>query len=172
MTVSKNINFLFVTASGFEEQRENKFEIEEYEDDSNVIDFEDELHNTIYVRYVLKKCFAFANFIWCLFLFPLPRQMRERREISPKTITQSLCKRISTFPVVFGKKSFDLNASMDDRESTMDPTNTHYTYLYKEVNASVSTLTLNDLKHFAHYSISVKACREGDGDNCGMLLMI
>ena len=57
-----------VTALGFEEQREKKLEIEEYEDDANVIPFGDEVHSIINVEYVpsvyLKNQFefAFANF--------------------------------------------------------------------------------------------------------------
>lgn len=55
----------------------------------------------------------------------------------------------------------------EDTTSRMDPTDKYYEYFYKEVNASVFTFTLTKLKHYTYYSISVKACREGEGDNCG-----
>lgn len=55
----------------------------------------------------------------------------------------------------------------EDKKSRMDPTNKYYEYVYKEVNSSVFTFTLSKLKHYTYYSISVKACREGDGDSCG-----
>lgn len=57
--------------------------------------------------------------------------------------------------------------SIDDTKLRMDPTGTYYEYYYQEVNASVFTLTVEKLKHYTFYSVSVKACREGDGDNCG-----
>lgn len=55
----------------------------------------------------------------------------------------------------------------EDRTSRMDPTNKYYEYFYIEVNSSVFTFTLSQLKHYTYYSISVKACREGKGDSCG-----
>lgn len=55
----------------------------------------------------------------------------------------------------------------EDTTSRMDPTNKYYEYIYKEVNASVFSFTLSKLKHYTYYSISVKACREGEGDSCG-----
>lgn len=57
----------------------------------------------------------------------------------------------------------------DDTAPRMDAANTYYEYIYNEVNSSVFTVTVNKLKHFTYYSISVKACREGLGDSCGML---
>lgn len=56
---------------------------------------------------------------------------------------------------------------VDDKESKMDALNRYYTYIYKEVNASVLSFTLKQLRHFTYYTVSVKACREGDGDRCG-----
>lgn len=55
----------------------------------------------------------------------------------------------------------------EDITSRMDPRNKYYEYFYKEVNASVFAFTLTKLKHYTYYSISVKACREGEGDSCG-----
>lgn len=55
----------------------------------------------------------------------------------------------------------------EDITSRMDPTNKYYEYIYKEVNASVFSFTLSKLKHYTYYSISVKACRAGEGDSCG-----
>lgn len=73
------------------------------------------------------------------------------------------------FPVFPSSAKPDSKAAADDKVDKMDPTNTYYTYLYREVNASVFTLTLNQLKHYSYYSITVKACRDGEGDNCGTL---
>lgn len=55
----------------------------------------------------------------------------------------------------------------EDTASRMDPTNKYYEYFFTEVNTSVHTFTLSQLKHYTYYSISVKACREGKGDSCG-----
>lgn len=43
---------------------------------------------------------------------------------------------------------------------------TYYTEIYQTVNASTTSFTIDKLKHFTRYSISVRACREGTGDNC------
>lgn len=115
------------------------------------------------------------------FSFYRQDNQRQRRDLSSQTYvndsaTFSLMKSLSRqkrssnssldiFPMNPG--STDPKASIDDKIPKMDPTNTYYTYLYKEVNASVFTLTLNRLKHYSYYSITVKACREGDGDRCG-----
>lgn len=56
---------------------------------------------------------------------------------------------------------------VDDKISKMDQMNRTYTYIYKEVNASVTSFTLQNLKHFSYYTVSVKACREGTGERCG-----
>lgn len=56
----------------------------------------------------------------------------------------------------------------DDTISRMDPAHEYYEYDYKEVNSSVFTVTMEKLKHYTYYSISVKACRAGEGDRCGM----
>lgn len=58
-------------------------------------------------------------------------------------------------------------APIDDKISKMDPTNTYYTYLYREVKASVFTLNLDHLKVHSYYVVTVKACHEGEGDKCG-----
>lgn len=107
---------------------------------------------------------------------------RQRRDLSSQTIslakTHWLHKRSSNTSSAFPKPElFPQNTivpadspkpPVDDKISKMDPTNTYYTYVYSEVNASVFTLTLNNLKHYSYYSITVKACREGTGDICGM----
>lgn len=59
-------------------------------------------------------------------------------------------------------------STAEDRIPRLDATNKYYEYFYTEVNSSVFSFTLNRLKHYAYYSISVKACREGEGDSCGM----
>lgn len=41
-----------------------------------------------------------------------------------------------------------------------------YEYVYQEVNASTLSFALKELRHYSAYTISVKACRAGDGDNC------
>lgn len=112
--------------------------------------------------------------------------LRRRRDLSSQLYlndttnftlikTRSLHKRSSNStmqlsPDIFptDAKTSDPKASTDDKTSRKDPTGSYYIYIYKEVNASVTTLTLTELKHFTYYSISVKACREGPGDNCGM----
>lgn len=55
----------------------------------------------------------------------------------------------------------------DDTELKMDPSGRYYRYFYVVVNASVNSYLLTKLKHYTYYGISVKACREGGGDNCG-----
>lgn len=57
--------------------------------------------------------------------------------------------------------------AVDDTASKKDKNDEYYTYIYEKVNASVLTFSLKQLKHFTYYSISVKACRAGEGDNCG-----
>lgn len=125
-----------------------------------------------------------TNFI-SLFFFFFCRQenLRRRRDLSSQiyvndSTTFTLIKtrhRRSSNSSVFQQDIFPTNtvtadpkAPIDDKIPKMDPTNSYYTYLYREVNASVFTLTLNRLKHYSYYSITVKACREGTGDNCGM----
>lgn len=44
--------------------------------------------------------------------------------------------------------------------------NDYYEYIYHTVNASVTTYVVRELKHYSSYTISLKACREGNGDNC------
>lgn len=68
-----------------------------------------------------------------------------------------------TFPVARTS-----NAPKADEISKMDASNTHYTYVYREVNASVFTLKLDHFKDHSYYVITVKACREGEGATCGM----
>lgn len=59
-------------------------------------------------------------------------------------------------------------ATNDDTKSKMDPENRYYRYIYLEVNETVTSVKLEKLKHYTFYAISVKACREGAGNNCGM----
>lgn len=44
--------------------------------------------------------------------------------------------------------------------------NDYYEYIYHTVNASITTYVVRELKHYSSYTISLKACREGKGDNC------
>lgn len=60
---------------------------------------------------------------------------------------------------------------VDDKVSKMDKANRSYTYIYEEVNATVTSFTLSKLRHFTYYTVSVKACREGSGERCGTEMM-
>lgn len=126
-----------------------------------------------------------------LFFSNRQETIRQRRDLSGQLLpvenelitlskTRSLYKRSTNtssgnsdiFPLVIPDKT-DQTAKMptEDKISKMDPTNTYYTYVYKEVNASVFSLTLDKLKHYSYYSITVKACREGnDPLTCGTIL--
>lgn len=89
---------------------------------------------------------------------------RSRRSANMSTVLQ---------PELFPTNADDASKSQfDDDESKMDPTDSYYLYIYESVNASIHMLTLNKLKHYTYYSISVKACRDGDGDRCSMFLCI
>lgn len=41
----------------------------------------------------------------------------------------------------------------------------YYKYIYKQVNASVRSITLKDLRHFSSYTISIRACRAAEVEN-------
>lgn len=57
-----------------------------------------------------------------------------------------------------------LNPPKDDIQSR--EVNGYFEYIYKEVNASVLSVTMTKLRHYSHYMIAVKACRAGEGRNC------
>lgn len=59
-----------------------------------------------------------------------------------------------------------LKPPAEDKISRKEEGKDYYIYVYEEVNASITSLTLKELKHFSYYSVSVKACRDGPGDNC------
>lgn len=81
---------------------------------------------------------------------------------SKRTGNTSLISSPDVFP---NTAPVDSKVPIDDEVPKMDVTNTYYTYFYQKVNASVHTFTLNNLKHYTQYSVSVKALREGAGDN-------
>lgn len=69
-------------------------------------------------------------------------------------------------PDVFPKneRPKDQKTHVEERQSRMK--NDYYEYIFKEVNASVLSVVMTQLRHFSSYTISVKACREGPGRNC------
>lgn len=92
---------------------------------------------------------------------------RSRRSANMSTITQP-----EIFPTNIAQVDGASKSQVDDDKSKMDPTESYYVYIYESVNASIHMLTLNKLKHYTYYSISVKACRDGDGDRCSMFLFL
>ncbi|XP_055327050.1 insulin-like receptor [Sitodiplosis mosellana] len=125
-------------------------------DDTDLIDFEDELHNTVYVQ-----------------------KVRSRRGVSTQmndgtTLTKTKLRHRRSSNASENQQNFVLmihqpttKPTTDDKVDKMDPTQVYYTYMYRIMNASFSTLYLSELKHYSYYSIAVKACREGTGENCG-----
>lgn len=69
-------------------------------------------------------------------------------------------------PDVFPKNEppKDQKTHVEERQSRMK--DDYYEYIFKEVNASVLSVVMKQLRHFSSYTISVKACREGTGRNC------
>lgn len=167
-------------------------------DAEQLIEFEDELHNIVYVWYVYNRCFFFSFFGKCkpqrlqikTILFyrqePTGRQRRDipthayktsemlrsitrhKRSDNNSTITNGMSS-IDVFPQNVNNnppvvKNIQDN---DDTQLKMDPSGRYYRYFYTVVNASVNWFLLTKLKHYTYYGISVKACRYGDGDNCG-----
>lgn len=70
-------------------------------------------------------------------------------------------------PDVFPKndRPKDQKTHVEERESRMKDKK-YYEYIFKEVNASVLSVVMKQLRHFSLYTVSVKACREGTGKNC------
>lgn len=62
------------------------------------------------------------------------------------------------------KPVVDSKALQEEKQSRKK--NHYYEYIYKEVNASVLSVVINELRHYSSYTVSVRACREGEGDNC------
>lgn len=94
---------------------------------------------------------------------------RHKRSNNNSTITNGMSS-IEVFPNNIKSNAPVVTKNMqegDDTVSKMDPSGRYYRYYYAEVNASVNSHVLTKLKHFTVYRISVKACREGTGDNCG-----
>lgn len=69
-------------------------------------------------------------------------------------------------PDVFPKneRPKDQKTHVEERQPRMK--DNYYEYFFQEVNASVLSVTMKNLRHFSSYTISVKACREGTGKNC------
>jgi hypothetical protein len=132
------------------------------------INFEDHLHNYVYVKY------GFA-FYWCTLSIynnnfysrknpPANPQNRIKRDT--KQSNESI---IASTDIFFPSMSDESNSSktnVDEKVSTKN-NDGHYNYIYKEVNASIRSFVLRELKHYSTYYIEVKACREGtDSSNC------
>lgn len=110
---------------------------------------------------------------------------RERRDVSAYSFVKSMAEEkkrhsiqkrsdnSSASPELFPlKPDFSSKETVvDDKVSKMDSSNRYYTYIYEEVNATVLSFTLKNLRHFTFYTVSVKACREGKGDRCGTEIM-
>lgn len=62
------------------------------------------------------------------------------------------------------------NKNMKLNDNTIPRRNAdgRFTYFFKAVSSNVTTITLKELKHFSAYTIHVKACREGEGENCSI----
>ncbi|XP_031636037.1 insulin-like receptor isoform X2 [Contarinia nasturtii] len=126
--------------------------------------FEDELHNTVYVRQesirqrrdLSGQSYPIENELITL----SKTRWRHRRSTNSTPVNSNI------FPPDT-KNPADPKTNNDETNDKMDPTGTYYIYVYREVNASVFSLTLDKLKHYSYYSITVKACREGEGDTCG-----
>lgn len=50
--------------------------------------------------------------------------------------------------------------NLEEKKSRKAKGQNYFEYIYKEINASVQTVTLSELRHFTSYTISVRACRE------------
>lgn len=107
--------------------------------------------------------------------------MRRRREVGSQSFNndvttakihsfQKRIKRYISYDDIFPSTAEITypKGSIDNKVSKMDKTNTYYTYVYREVNASVFTFTLDQLNHYSRYSIKINVCREGINDNCRM----
>lgn len=153
------------TCSCDENGREGKGSIFE-NDAEQLIEFEDELHNTIYVwqeptgrqrRDIPTHAYKTSEMLRSI--------SRHKRSNNNSTIVNGMSN-LDVFPnnepAIRSK-----NVDTDDTELKMDPNERYYRYFYEEVNASVNSFLLKQLKHFTVYRISVKACREGSDDNCG-----
>lgn len=69
-------------------------------------------------------------------------------------------------PDVFPKNELPKDQKMHVEERQSRKKDDYYEYIFQEVNASVLSVTMKELRHFSSYTISVKACREGTGKNC------
>lgn len=105
---------------------------------------------------------------------PIPGENRRRRRSTGELFADG--NRTKTTNDSFGQYEDSTDPFVDDfNQSTVRPNqdeqksrkvNNYYEYIYQIVNASTTTYVLNDLKHYSSYTISLKACREGSGDNC------
>lgn len=59
-----------------------------------------------------------------------------------------------------------------DGSSDYNKNNTEKLDIYEIYNASVTKVTLGGLKYYSSYTLTVKACREGHGDNCSTEVMV
>lgn len=123
-------------------------------DQEQFINFEDTLQNLVYVRRVPIRKPGMDD----------SNESRRRRAIDdPVDNTTIRMEDEQIFPKE-DKNAFFENAVIDDMVSRKGEN--YYEYIYQAVNVSVTKFVLRELKHFATYTIVVKACREGPNDNC------
>lgn len=145
------------------------------------------IHVHSYMRLSFVVVQGFLIFLFLNHIIYFTRQdteNRERRDVSAYSFVKSMAdenkrhsiqKRSdnssvssSTIEIFPPKTDFPSKGIVvDDKVSKMDSGNRYYTYIYEEVNATVLSFTLKNLRHFTYYTVSVKACREGKGDRCG-----
>lgn len=106
--------------------------------------------------FILSKCFKPALLTCSLIStdnFDFRRKIRRRKDLSSseKDLTD-----ITNITRTF-RNSIPYGNSPNPSDETAS---------YYEVNASVNTFKLINLKHYTQYAVLVKACREGQGTNC------
>lgn len=121
-------------------------------DAENQINFEDALHNRVYVKRSQSQ--------------PPASQLRRRRALDGGMLTGGDNSTIATPPVIiFPKDNPEAEAPKTLRHSIKK--GRWYTYIYKEVQVPTTTVHLEDLRHYSVYTISIIACRSGPvANNC------
>lgn len=104
---------------------------------------------------------------------PIPGENRRRRRSTGEFVADGNRTLAAIDPILLYDESIDddlanqsasLRPTQDEQKSRK--VNNYYEYIYQIVNASTTTYVLNDLKHYSSYTLSLKACREGEGENC------
>lgn len=121
----------------------------------NQINFEDALHNRVYVKRSQSP--------------PPASQLRRRRSLDSTMmmgVSSGDNSTIATPPVIFfPKDNPQTEAPQTLRQSIKH--DRYYTYIYREVAVPTTTVRLTDLKHYSGYTISIIACRSGPvSNNC------